>query len=261
MRRPDLIKTTWPINRWRGSSTFLRYGLAVLAVPGATIIQHLGDNHFAVTPSYFCAVLLTAWFGGLAPGLFAIAPSVLALMYYFVPPTGTFVIDAAYIPSLILFLLAALFVTWPSVKERNATKSLVYAHDQLDLKICELKISSQALRHSEAYLAESQRISHTCSAAFNVTEMLYFSDEACRMFGFDPLQGMPSREAVWQRIHPDDLDGTNENIERAVREKTGYLSEFRILPPDRTVRQVESICLPVFSAMETSLRLSARAST
>jgi PAS domain S-box-containing protein len=236
------------IDRWRGTSASLRYGLAGLAVPGATIIQRFGDNRFAVTPSYFCAVLLATWFGGLGPGLFAIALSMLALMYYFVPPTGTFVIDAAYTPSLILFLLAALFVTWVSVKERNATKSLVYARDQLDLKICELEKSNQALRRSEAYLTESQRISHTCSAAFNVTEIHYFSDEACRMFGFDPLQGMPSREAVWRRIHPDDLNKTNENIERAVREKTSALNEFRILLPDETVKHVESICLPVFSA-------------
>jgi PAS domain S-box-containing protein len=239
---------SFDINRWRGSSPFPRYGLAGLVVPGATLIQHLGDNHFAVTPSYFCAVLLTAWFGGLGPGLFAIALSILALMYYFVPPTGTFVIDAAYTPSLILFLLAALFATWLSVRERNAAKSLVYARDQLDLKICELKKSNQALRRSEAYLTESQRISHTCSAAFNVTEILYFSDEACRMFGFDPLQGMPSRKVVWQRLHPDDQKRMNENIERAVREKTSYPDEFRVLLPDGTIKHVESICLPLFSA-------------
>jgi hypothetical protein len=48
------------ISRLRGPSTLLRYGLAVLAVSAATIIQQFGDEHFAVTPSYFCAVLLTA---------------------------------------------------------------------------------------------------------------------------------------------------------------------------------------------------------
>ena len=55
------------ISRLRGPSTLLRYGLAVLAVSAATIIQQFGDEHFAVTPSYFCAVLLTAWLGGLGP--------------------------------------------------------------------------------------------------------------------------------------------------------------------------------------------------
>src|SRR5713101_355271 len=65
------------------------------------------------------------------------------------------------------------------------------------LDLTERKRAEQALRRSEAYLAEAQRLSHTCSAAFNETAVLYFSEEASRMFGFDPLQGIPSREAGW----------------------------------------------------------------
>ena len=91
----------------RGPSAILRYGLGVLAVTAATIIQHLGDIHFAVTPSFVCAVMLSGWFGGMGPGLLTTALSILALKYYFVPPTGTFAIDAAYIPSITLFSLVA----------------------------------------------------------------------------------------------------------------------------------------------------------
>lgn len=134
------------IDWWRGPSTVLRYGLGVLAVAAATVIQHFGDMHFAVTPSFVCAVLVSAWFGGAGPGLLATALSLLALKYYFVPPTGTFAIDAAYLPSVTLFSLAALFVTWLSARERSATMSLVHAHDQLDLKIRELEKSNQTLQ-------------------------------------------------------------------------------------------------------------------
>lgn len=135
------------VDRWRGpSSAILRYGLGVLAVATATVIQHFGDMHFAVTPSFVCAVLVSAWFGGVGPGLLATALSLLALKYYFVPPTGTFAIDSAYIPSITLFSLAALFVTWLSARERNAAMSLVHAHDQLDLKIHELEKSNETLQ-------------------------------------------------------------------------------------------------------------------
>lgn len=152
------------ISRLRGPSTLLRYGLAVLAVLAATIIQQFGDKHFAVTPSYFCAVLLTAWLGGLGPALFAIALSNLALVYYFVPPTRTFVIDAKYISSLILFSLAALFVTWLSGRERGTTRSLVYARNQLDLKIHEIKKTNEILQAeiTERKRAEDRlRVQHT----------------------------------------------------------------------------------------------------
>jgi PAS domain S-box-containing protein len=118
----------------------------------------------------------------------------------------------------------------------------------LTVDIDEAKKAEERLRRSEAYLAEAQRLSHTGSAAYNETEILYWSEEASRTWGFDPLQGIPSREAVWQRIHPDDLDRVNENVERGVREKRSFTNEFRIILPDGTVKHVEATNYPAFSA-------------
>ena len=117
----------------------------------------------------------------------------------------------------------------------------------LAVDIDETKKAEERLRRSEAYLAEAERLSHSGSAAYSQTEILYMSEEAHRMYGFDPLQGIPSREAVWQRMHPDDLDRTNEIIERAVREKRSFGNEFRILRPDGTIIHIEAINHPVFS--------------
>jgi len=133
-------------DRWRRPLAILRYGLGVLAVIAATIIQHFGDMRFAVTPSFVCAVMVSGWFGGMGPGLLSTALSILALKYYFVPPTGTFAIDTAYIPSIILFSLVTLFVTWLSSRERKAAMLLVHAHDQLDRKIHELEKSNGSLQ-------------------------------------------------------------------------------------------------------------------
>jgi PAS domain S-box-containing protein len=168
LRRSEMAESI-NISRLRGPSTLLHYGLAVLAVSAATIIQEFGDKHFAVTPSYFCAVLLTAWLGGLGPALFAIALSNLALMYYFVPPTRTFVIDAKYISSLIVFSLAALFVTWLSGRERRTTRSLVYARNQLDLKIHEIKKTNEAL---QAEITERKRAEERLRVQHTVAQVL-----------------------------------------------------------------------------------------
>ncbi|HET9816678.1 MAG TPA: PAS domain-containing protein, partial [Xanthobacteraceae bacterium] len=118
----------------------------------------------------------------------------------------------------------------------------------LSVDVDEGKKAEDRLRRSEAYLAEAQRLSHTGSAAYNETEILYWSEEASCIFGFDPLQGIPSREAVWQRIHPDDLDKVNANIERGVREQRSFANEFRIILPDGTVKHIEATNDPVFSA-------------
>jgi PAS domain S-box-containing protein len=127
----------------------------------------------------------------------------------------------------------------------------------LSVDIDERKKAEDRLRRSEAYLAEAQRLTHTGTAVYNETEIPYWSEEAARIFGFDPLQGIPSREAVWQRIHPDDLDRVNETIERAVREKSSFANEFRIILPDGTVKHVEATNNPVFSASEELLEIVA----
>src|SRR6266481_2838464 len=118
----------------------------------------------------------------------------------------------------------------------------------LSVDIDEGKKIEERLRRSEAYLAEAQRLTHTATVAYNATEILYFSDEAFRLFGFDPLQGLPSREAVWRRIHPDDVDTVNEKIEYALREKRSFQNEFRLKFPDGIVKHVDADILPVFSA-------------
>jgi PAS domain S-box-containing protein len=118
----------------------------------------------------------------------------------------------------------------------------------LAVDIDDAKKAEDRLRRSEAYLAEAQRLTHTATVAYGATKILYFSDEAFRLFGFDPLQGLPSQEAVWQRIHPDDVDTMNERIEHALRESRSFQNEFRLKLPDGTVKHVDADILPVFSA-------------
>src|SRR6266403_3511950 len=118
----------------------------------------------------------------------------------------------------------------------------------LSVDIDEGKKVEERLRRSEAYLAEAQRLTQTATVAYNATEILYFSDEAFRLFGFDPLQGLPSREAVWRRIHPGDVDTVNEKVEHALRERRSFQNEFRLRLTDGTVKHVDADTLPLFSA-------------
>jgi PAS domain S-box-containing protein len=116
------------------------------------------------------------------------------------------------------------------------------------------KRAEEALRRSEAYLAEAQRLTHTGSWAYKAGggagywAAHYWSEEDFRIWGFDPQQGLPTQEMVRQRIHPEDRDRVLEYVERAVRARTDYAREFRIVLPDETVRHIEVLGHPVFSA-------------
>jgi PAS domain S-box-containing protein len=116
------------------------------------------------------------------------------------------------------------------------------------------KRAEEALRRSEAYLAEAQRLTHTGSWAYKTGggaaywAAHYWSEENFRIWGFDPQQGLPTQEMVRQRIHPEDRDRVLEYVERAVRARTDYAREFRIVLPDETVRHIEVLGHPVFSA-------------
>jgi PAS domain S-box-containing protein len=114
--------------------------------------------------------------------------------------------------------------------------------------ITERKRAEEALRRSEAYLAEAQRLSHIGTTVFNATGPVYFSEESYRILGLDPQQGLPDRATVLQRIHPDDRDRADEAFRDASRQKRNYAIDFRLVLPDGTLKYVESSGHPVLSA-------------
>ena len=101
----------------------------------------------------------------------------------------------------------------------------------------------------EEALSQAQRLSRTGNWIYNATTMqyLYWSDESYRIWGFDPLQGLPSRQSMWERIHPEDRDRVWATIQEAVHQKRDFIDEFRLLMPDGTVKWVEGTSYHVFS--------------
>ena len=98
--------------------------------------------------------------------------------------------------------------------------------------------AEQALRRSEAYLAEAQRLSHTGSFGWNVaTGQIFWSDETHRIFGSDPTT-TPSLELVFERVHPDDQLLVRKIIERASTSGSDFSAEHRLMLPDGAVKYV-----------------------
>jgi PAS domain S-box-containing protein len=112
------------------------------------------------------------------------------------------------------------------------------------------KEAEEALRQSESYLSEAQRLSHTGSWAWVPAkdEIRYWSEECFRIVGFDPAKQPPPMETIFERIHPDDRAKAAELMGRAPRDKADFTLDYRVIHPDGRVRDLHLVGHPVFSA-------------
>src|SRR5580700_139850 len=110
------------------------------------------------------------------------------------------------------------------------------------------KQAEEALRRSESYLTDAQTLSHTGSWAWNVAtrQGVYWSQENYRLLGFDPEEGIPSNEAFYERIHPEDRERVRREVflERP-EEGPHFDMEFRIVLPGGAIKYVHSTGHPV----------------
>jgi predicted ATPase/signal transduction histidine kinase len=101
------------------------------------------------------------------------------------------------------------------------------------------------LRRSEAALTEAQQISHTGSWRWKVgTGDVSWSIEHFRIFAFDPAVTKPSYATFMQRIHDEDRPAFEQAIQRAVRERSRFQHEYRIVLPDGSVKHLQSVGQP-----------------
>src|SRR6266487_4565112 len=106
--------------------------------------------------------------------------------------------------------------------------------------------AEMALRRSEGFLAEGQRISHTGTWSWNVSSgEVTWSEEHFRIFGFDPERTEPSFQLFLQTVHPEDRSFIEQGLEEATRNKSGFDMEFRIALADGSIKHVQGVGRPV----------------
>jgi len=87
--------------------------------------------------------------------------------------------------------------------------------------ITDRKRSEEALKQSQFYLSEGQRLAHMGSWAFNDSGH-YWSDELYKIYGLDPQNGAPTVEQYLALIHPQDRASMAETIKRMEEEHCGF---------------------------------------
>src|ERR687898_3174818 len=123
----------------------LRYGVAVLAAGAALGIKLLLDPLTVQDTPFllvFGAIIVSAWYGGLGPGLMATGISVLATDYFFLYPRGSFSGFSVEGIDVAVFLLEGVLVS-------VLTSSLRSARDRAQRSTLEARSHQESLRESE----------------------------------------------------------------------------------------------------------------
>jgi PAS domain S-box-containing protein len=232
------------------------YGLALVSVAGATGLTRaflhfhlpLAFNAFALF-----AIAITFWYGGTRPGILAAVLSALVRSYIF----DTEISSLSRVLYDLVFLVFALLMTAATrardeleVRVAERTAELTRANEDLKLQIGERERAETKLRQSEAYLAEAQKLTYTGSWVWDVgaRRALHLSEEWYRIYGFDPEDGMSAWNERLERIHADDRARRQQAIDQAIREKSDYEVEYRILLPGGAVSHIHSVGHPVLDA-------------
>src|SRR5882757_1345701 len=121
---------------------------------------------------------------------------------------------------------------------RNASGGIEFVGAVTD--VTGARETERKLRRIEAYLAETQHLSHTSSWVWDARsrKWAYRSPEIYNLFGFDPVKGPVPLQAFRDRIHPEDRRPNVEAADRAIRQKADFEINFRIILPDGSIRYV-----------------------
>lgn len=203
-------------------------GLAVLALLMRKLLPI--EPGVGMYPLPLSAIIVTAWLGGRGPALLATCVSAVGIAYWFMPPTDALWVDQDSAIGFCIFLAAAVVAIEVSVGRRRAER---------------------ALRASEAYLAETQTLTHTGSWAWAPAsgEVRYVSAEGRRILDLPPVGVLRGLEATFLRqVHPEDRVRTLEALQRAARGRSDFELEYRVVRKDGTTRDLYAVGHPVCAA-------------
>jgi PAS domain S-box-containing protein len=210
-----------------------KYGLAVVSVTAAYILTLLLRPDGLVTPVFFLAIILSAWVGGIGPGMLAALLATVAVDYFFLDPLHSLKFDLVHLPQLtVFFVSAALISSWSATRKRAETL-LRQARDEQEAKVQErtadlrqaneqLQAEISVRRRMEEDLRERASLLDLTHDTVFVRDMndviTYWNRGAAELYGWtrEEAVGQVSHDLM-RTVFPAPLEEINEQLLRTGR--------------------------------------------
>ena len=172
-------------------------GVQTCALPiSALLITRALERFTDITPLFYAAIIVSAWFGGMGPGLFAVALSAVGIDYYFIEPLYTLGLGAKPLSFLLTFGVLAFVTSLMSARRKHAQEALREARDELELRVRE---RTAELRQANEVLKERANLldlTHDTVFVRDMKEVITFWNK-----GAEERYGWSRDEAVGQVSH------------------------------------------------------------
>ncbi len=200
-----------PANRWGVAVSSVAVAAALTTGPaGAWLFPEPPERFVLGVTLLYAAAVLSAWLGGMGPGLLAALLGAVVIDLFFSPPFYSITLDVHFFLRVALFALSALLVGWLSVRRRRVEDALRLSRDELEARVQErtadLMHSNQRLHAEVAARARAEETLREQAALLDLThDTIFVRDERDVITywnrGAEDLYGWTREEAIGAVAH------------------------------------------------------------